>query len=82
MLISGIFVIGIADILMAMSSQYTHFLLVRGLAGIGGALVVPNAFALVGDLFPYERRGMAMGSSILPTPVSAMALIVKLPTAP
>jgi len=61
MLVGGIFVIAIADILMGMSSSYTHFLMARGLAGIGGALVVPNAFALVGDLFPYERRGRAMG---------------------
>jgi EmrB/QacA subfamily drug resistance transporter len=33
----------------------------RGVQGLGAALVLPNALALVGAAFPAERRGWALG---------------------
>lgn len=37
------------------------FLTARFLTAVGASAVVPISLALVGDLFPYERRGHALG---------------------
>lgn len=43
------------------SPGYQELVLFRVLSGIGAAMVVPVAFAYIGDLVPYEHEGRYMG---------------------
>jgi len=45
----------------AISPSYNLFLLARGITGIFGGTLGALIFAIVGDVFPYERRGRAFG---------------------
>ena len=45
----------------ALSSSYTFLLMSRIVAGAFGGLIGAQVLAIVADLIPYERRGMAMG---------------------
>jgi predicted MFS family arabinose efflux permease len=45
----------------ALAPTFTFLLLARIVAGIFGGLVGAQVLAIVADLVPYERRGMAMG---------------------
>ncbi len=47
--------------LTATSQTTSQMILWRLLTGLGASGVVPLALALVGDLFPYERRGRPLG---------------------
>jgi len=47
--------------LTATSQTASQMILWRLLAGLGASGVVPLALALIGDLFPYERRGRPLG---------------------
>jgi EmrB/QacA subfamily drug resistance transporter len=62
-----IFTIGVAIFAMASAgcalSRDVHLLiLVRGLQGIGGALLVPGRLALISASFPEQERGRAIGT--------------------
>lgn len=45
----------------ALAPTFTFLLLARIVAGIFGGLIGAQVLAIVADLIPYERRGMAMG---------------------
>ena len=45
----------------ALSPTYTFLLMSRIVAGVFGGLIGAQVLAIVADLIPYERRGMAMG---------------------
>lgn len=60
-LIAGLVVFAFSTALTGWGGTFWELLVFRGLAGIGGAVVMPTLFALVGDRVPYERRGQAMG---------------------
>jgi MFS family permease len=45
----------------ATSQTASQMILWRLLTGLGASGVVPLALALIGDLFPYERRGRPLG---------------------
>ena len=53
--------IGGATVGAAFAQDFTTLLLLRFLAGLFGAFGPASLLAAVGDLFPPERRGMAMG---------------------
>jgi EmrB/QacA subfamily drug resistance transporter len=55
----GIFIVGSA--LSGFSGTGFELVLARALQGIGGALLVANAFALLSDAFPAHERGRAFG---------------------
>ena len=57
MIILGLLVMGVGAVAFAFLNDLTMFLWARGVAGLGGALVLPNAVALASDLVSYERRG-------------------------
>ncbi|WP_225331685.1 MFS transporter [Mycobacterium intracellulare] len=47
--------------LTAVAAGAGGFIALRAVTAIGASGVVPIALALVGDLFPYQRRGYALG---------------------
>jgi len=53
-LIIGTFGCGIAN-------SYTTLMISRIIAGLFGGLIGAQALSIVGDIFPYEKRGRAMG---------------------
>ena len=56
----GIFLVG--TILIPLTSSFGPFLVGRVLTAIGGGAMVPVALAVVGDVFPVERRARALGT--------------------
>lgn len=62
-LIYGLFISSIGTLLAAISPNITVFLLSRSVQGVGSALIMPIALALIGDITPKEKIGKAMGFS-------------------
>jgi predicted MFS family arabinose efflux permease len=52
---------GVLTALTATAQSIEQLILWRALTGLGASGVVPLALALVGRLFPYERRGRPLG---------------------
>lgn len=61
MILTGMLVLGIGTALTGFGENFTTLLLFRALTGLGAGMVEPSVYALVGDEFPYERRGRAIG---------------------
>lgn len=60
-----------------MVQQYWQLFLTRAGVGIGEATLAPAAYSLLGDLFPPERRGLALGIFSTGTSIGAgLALII------
>jgi EmrB/QacA subfamily drug resistance transporter len=51
----------------------TQLIIWRVVQGVGGALIFANAGALVTDVFPRERLGLAMGTNVM---VAAVGLVI------
>ncbi|MFH0748393.1 MAG: MFS transporter [Candidatus Bathyarchaeota archaeon] len=62
-LMYGLFISSIGSLLGALSPNIIFFLLSRSIQGIGSALIMPIALALIGDITPREDIGKAMGFS-------------------
>lgn len=56
-LLCGLFIFGISTALTGWGQTFSELLVFRALAGLGGAIIMPTIFALVGDRVPYEQRG-------------------------
>lgn len=54
-------VFGVGTATTGFGLTFPELLLFRAIAGLGGAMTMPTVFALIGDSFPYEMRGKAMG---------------------
>jgi len=63
LLMYGLFISSIGSVLAATSPNISFFLLSRSIQGIGSALIMPIALALIGDISPKETIGKAMGIS-------------------
>jgi len=61
MIFSGMVVLGIGTALTGLGGSFSTLLLFRAVTGIGAGMVEPGVYALIGDRFPYERRGRAIG---------------------
>jgi EmrB/QacA subfamily drug resistance transporter len=59
-LAGGIVVFGIASVWAAWSSGPTELVVARGLMGAGGAMIMPTSMAIIGLVFPVERRAGAI----------------------
>lgn len=55
----GFFILGL--LVVVMSSSFTGMLVGRSLQGIGASGVLPVASAVIGDLYPVEKRGRMLG---------------------
>ena len=54
-------IFGIGSLIVASSQDMTILLIGRGIQGFGSSGIFPVAAAVIGDLFPVERRGRALG---------------------
>lgn len=57
----GISVFLLASMLCGLSQDMLQLILFRGLQGIGGGILISNAFAIVGDIFTPLERGKYQG---------------------
>ncbi len=77
-MVAGALIMGVFTILSALAPTFEMLIVTRAIAGIGGALIFPNANALIGDLFPYRERGGAMATVI---GFNTMASVIGVPVA-
>ncbi|MBA4496545.1 MFS transporter [Paenactinomyces guangxiensis] len=61
MILLGMFVLALGTALTAFASSLMELLIFRVITGLGAGILEPAVFSLVGDRFPYEKRGQAMG---------------------
>lgn len=59
--IIGIALFGLGSLLSGLAQSMTWLLLARGLQAIGGGGIMPIANSVIGQSFPREKRGMALG---------------------
>jgi EmrB/QacA subfamily drug resistance transporter len=52
---------GIGSLVVASSQDITFLLIGRGIQGFGSSGIFPVAAAVIGDVFPMERRGRVLG---------------------
>jgi EmrB/QacA subfamily drug resistance transporter len=52
---------GIGSLIVASSQDITVLLIGRGIQGFGSSGIFPVAAAVIGDVFPVEKRGRALG---------------------
>lgn len=58
---AGIAVFILGSLLCGLSQTMTQIIIFRGLQGIGGGIIMANAFTVIGDLFPPAERGKYVG---------------------
>jgi EmrB/QacA subfamily drug resistance transporter len=59
--IAGIAIFILFSLACGLSNSMTQLIIFRGAQGIGGGIMMANAFTVVGDLFPPAERGKYMG---------------------
>ncbi|RUT29631.1 MFS transporter [Paenibacillus zeisoli] len=83
-LLGGASLFTVFTVLCGLSQSYRMMLLFRALSGVAAAAISPQVWALIGDHFPYERRGRVLGivtsalslSQILGVPLAAWSASV------
>lgn len=81
MIVFGMLLFSIGTFCTGLTNHFNYILIFRAITGLSGAIVMPSIFALVGDKFQYQSRGMAMGiimgamigSTVLGVPAGAFA---------
>lgn len=58
---TGIAIFMFSSILCGVSQNITQLIVFRGIQGIGGGMMMGNAFSIIGDLFPPSERGKYQG---------------------
>ena len=58
---AGIAIFILGSLLCGLSQTMTQIIIFRGLQGIGGGIMMANAFTVIGDLFPPAERGKYVG---------------------
>ena len=61
LLLIGIIIFGIASLLCGVAQDINQMIAYRALQGIGGGILMANAFAIIGDLFDARERGKWQG---------------------
>lgn len=59
--IVSLLLFGLGSIVVSFSRDYTALLLGRAIQGFGASGIFPVASAVVGDIFPKEKRGRILG---------------------
>jgi DHA1 family inner membrane transport protein len=77
-LVAGAMSMGLFTLLGAFATSFTMLIVLRVVAGLGAALIFPNATATIGDTFAYKDRGRAMSTVIA---FNTMASVIGVPTA-
>lgn len=71
--IAGIVIFLLGSVLSGLSQTLTQLIIFRAFQGIGGGVMIANAFIVIGDLFPPSERGKYQG---LVTAVFGLSSIV------
>lgn len=61
MLLAGVTIFTLGSLLSGMSPNVEYLIAWRALQGIGGGIIMANAFTIIGDLFPPRERGKWQG---------------------
>ena len=59
--IADVTIFALGSLVIVMSQSYEMLLLGRGIQGFGAGGIFPVASAVIGDVFPREKQGMALG---------------------
>ncbi|MBI4497721.1 MAG: MFS transporter [Chloroflexi bacterium] len=59
--LGGIVLFLVASVLCGASQSMLQLIVFRGLQGVGGGILIANAFTIVGDIFPPAERGKYQG---------------------
>lgn len=57
----GVAIFGLGSLLSGLANSITWLLIARAIQAIGGGGIMPIANAVIGQSFPKEKRGMALG---------------------
>ena len=60
-LLSGVLIFTIASLLSGMSQNIEQLIAFRAVQGLGGGIIMANAFTIIGDLFTPRERGRWQG---------------------
>ncbi len=60
-LLTGVGIFGVASLLSGGAQNIEQLILYRALQGVGGGIIMSNAFSIIGDLFAPRERGRWMG---------------------
>ncbi|WP_340148855.1 MFS transporter [uncultured Sneathiella sp.] len=58
----GISIFGVASLLCGFMNDGTMLIVMRGIQGIGAAIILPASMAMLTIVFPENERGMALGA--------------------
>jgi EmrB/QacA subfamily drug resistance transporter len=58
---AGLIIFVVGSLLSGLSQNMLQIIIFRGFQGIGGGIMLANAFAVIGDLFPPAQRGKYQG---------------------
>lgn len=59
--IIGLVIFTVFSLLCGLSQTMTQIIIFRGIQGVGGGIMMANAFTVIGDLFPPGERGKYQG---------------------
>lgn len=59
--ISSLIIFGLGSLLVSLSNSFELLLVGRGIQGFGASGIFPVATAIIGDIFPPEKRGQKLG---------------------
>ncbi|MDP4208753.1 MAG: MFS transporter [Bacteroidota bacterium] len=59
--ISSVFLFALGSLVIVLSGQFDQVLVGRGIQGLGAGGFLPVASAVIGDTFPKEKQGRALG---------------------
>jgi EmrB/QacA subfamily drug resistance transporter len=68
----GMVVYTLATLACGLGQSMTQLIVLRGIQGIGGALVFGNSLAIVTGVFPASQRGRAIGVLVMVSSLGAM----------
>jgi MFS family permease len=68
----GMVVYTLATLACGLAQSMTQVIVLRGMQGIGGALVFSNSLAIVTNAFPLSQRGRAVGALVMVSSLGAM----------
>jgi len=68
----GMVVYTLATLACGLAQSMTQVIVLRGMQGIGGALVFSNSLAIVINTFPVSQRGRAVGALVMVSSLGAM----------
>ncbi|MFF6956685.1 MFS transporter [Streptomyces sp. NPDC088197] len=59
--IAGVALFTLASLACGLSQSPTQLIIFRAIQGIGAALLLPQTLSMIADVFPDEKRGVALG---------------------